>query len=66
MLSSPQWRVEYRKRRPTLTSPLTSRDYATVIVGAMDREGAAAAFRQRFDAQCEIVSVSLESATGPA
>lgn len=63
MISSlPTWWVEYERRRPTLRSPLTSEDRGKIEVGALDREGAAAAFRQRFAGK--IVAIYPESGTG--
>lgn len=60
----PTWIIWYRTRRPTLTAPLAHRDYAQIEVSAMDRDGAAAAFRQRY--HYEIVSISIGSPTGMA
>jgi hypothetical protein len=62
----PTWMVYYRKRRPTLGRPLTSRDYDAVEVGAMSQEDAAAAFRQRFPPSHEIMAICAESGTGMA
>jgi hypothetical protein len=66
MLNLPTWIVEYATRRPTLSRPLTSGDYRRAEVSAMDRDGAAAAFSQRFGVLCRIVSIYPGSATGMA
>jgi hypothetical protein len=60
----PTWIVQYDSRRPSLTRPLTRADRGEVQVGAADREGAAAVFRQRFPAGHRIRSISMGSATG--
>ena len=65
MLHLPQWRVEYVRRRPALGKPLTLADRDTVIVGALDRDGASAAFRQRYPAGYNIEAITLYSAMGP-
>lgn len=62
MMLMPTWIVHYRRRRPSLTRPLTRADYLSVEVGAIDRDGAARAFNQRYSG--EIVSISMGSATG--
>lgn len=62
----PQWAVHYIKRRPRLRAGLVSSDYATVLVGALDREGAEAAFLQRFPPSHSILSITLHSGTGAA
>jgi len=64
MFSLPMWVVHYTKRRPSLVAPLTAQDHAELEVGAMDRDGAAAAFNQRMPAQCRIVSIHLGGALG--
>jgi hypothetical protein len=63
MMQLPVWLVEYEARRPTLTRPLTTEDHLSILVGASDRDGAAAAFRQRYGGH-RIVSISLHSALG--
>jgi hypothetical protein len=60
----PTWIVQYDKRRPTLTAPLAAADRGEIEVSALDREAAAAAFRQRFPADHMIRSISPGSATG--
>lgn len=60
----PTWTVQYVTRRPTLRAGLTMRDREEIEVAAMDREGAAAAFNQRFPANYRIEAIFMKSATG--
>lgn len=62
----PSWTVQYLSRRPTLTRPITTADHAEIEVGALDRAGAEAAFKQGFPASHKILAIILKSATGPA
>lgn len=63
-MNLPTWKVQYDTRRPGLGRPLTRADRSEVEVAAADREGAAAAFRQRYPAAYKIRSISPGSATG--
>lgn len=60
----PTWMVQYVTRRPALHAGLTRADRGEVEVAALDRGGAAAAFNQRYPANCRIEAIYLKSATG--
>lgn len=64
IFSLPTWFVTYTTRRPTVCRPLTAADYATVEVGAANKDGAAAAFRQRFPPSNMIVCIAAGSGLG--
>lgn len=60
----PTWWVEYAKRRPTLTRPLTHRDYERIEVSAIDEPSASRAVVGRFGPGIRVVAVYMASATG--
>jgi hypothetical protein len=60
----PTWTVQYVTRRPTLTRGLTMRDRGEIEVAGLDRDHAAAAFRQRFPSNYRIEAIFPKSATG--
>jgi len=60
------WLIEYRKRPPTQTRPLTWRDYRLSEVVAPTRQKALDLWRWRYGAEgCDAVSVRLAAAQGP-
>jgi hypothetical protein len=63
MMQLPTWIVTY-SRKPRLGAPLTSKDYQQVEVSASDRDGAYAAFNQRFPPHLVVRSIHTGSGTG--
>ena len=60
----PTWIIQFTTRRPTIRAGLTMNDRGEVEVAALDRERAAAAFRQRFPASYQIEAIFVGSPTG--